>query len=313
MDDTAGAAGPEDAAASAASARSLAAGELPLEARRRLAQETGGRRLWATDLSVDELLLVEAEGYEPLGLVLGSSVYHVGWQRTGFWGPNTQELTTVTEAHLHARALAMGRMEREAAALGAHGVVGVRLTTKGYEGSSDLLEFTAIGTAVRVRGAPPPARPFLSDLSGEDFWTLRQAGYTPVGLAMGFCAYLVYPGKYPYTTGNLYSYGNLEMSEFTRGIYEARRLALARLRAELPALGASGVAGMKIEIKKHMHEREVNNTHYLLLQIDFFALGTAIAPGHPPAQTAARPRAVLNMSGLRPVRSRLAGAELSNR
>ncbi len=132
------AARPEDAAASQESAQELAAGQLPLAARGRLQQETGGRRFFATDLSVAELLLMEAEGYEPLGLVMGSSVYHVGWQTYGWswYGGVAQELETVTQAHMHARELAMGRMEQEAAALGAHGVVGVRLTAEGYEGES---------------------------------------------------------------------------------------------------------------------------------------------------------------------------------
>jgi hypothetical protein len=30
-------------------------------------------------------------------------------------------------------------------------------------------------------------RPFTSDLSGQDFWTLLQAGYAPLGMVMGTC------------------------------------------------------------------------------------------------------------------------------
>jgi len=32
-------------------------------------------------------------------------------------------------------------------------------------------------------------KPFTSDLSGQDFWTLLQTGYFPQGLVMGTCVY----------------------------------------------------------------------------------------------------------------------------
>src|SRR5437667_6675797 len=51
-------------------------------------------------------------GFRPLGLVLGSSIYHVGLQ-IGRWGSN-QELDVLSQAMYHARELAMSRMEAEA-------------------------------------------------------------------------------------------------------------------------------------------------------------------------------------------------------
>jgi hypothetical protein len=35
---------------------------------------------FTSDLTIDEFLLVEQAGFEALGLVLGSSIYHVGFQ-----------------------------------------------------------------------------------------------------------------------------------------------------------------------------------------------------------------------------------------
>ena len=34
-------------------------------------------------------------------------------------------------------------------------------------------------------------RPFTSDLSGQDFWTLLRTGHRPVGMVMGSCVYHV--------------------------------------------------------------------------------------------------------------------------
>ena len=95
----------------------------------------------------------------------------------------------------HARELAMTRMEEEADALGADGIVGVRLEVTRYEWGESLAEFVAIGTAIlRSRRRPLPQRtplPFTSDLCGQDFWTLLRAGYRPVGMVMGNCVYHV--------------------------------------------------------------------------------------------------------------------------
>ncbi len=61
------------------------------------------------------MLLGEA-GFEPLGFVIGSSIYHVGIQ-VGRWSQN-QELGVLTQAMYNARELAMARMQAEADSLG---------------------------------------------------------------------------------------------------------------------------------------------------------------------------------------------------
>src|SRR5579884_4269889 len=94
---------------------------------RRLADLRPGAKggIFTSDLSVNEFLLVKEAGFHPLGLVFGSSIYHVGIQ-VGRWGKN-QELQVLSQAMYHARELAISRMEAEADVLGADGVVGVRL------------------------------------------------------------------------------------------------------------------------------------------------------------------------------------------
>ena len=81
--------------------------------------------LFTSDLSVNEFLLVNPAGFEPMGLVVGSSTYHLGYQFVGL--RRNQELTVLSQAMYHARELAMTRMEQKANALGADGIVGVRL------------------------------------------------------------------------------------------------------------------------------------------------------------------------------------------
>ena len=55
---------------------------VPEAGRERLDQNRAG--LSASDLSVNEFLLVKQAGFEPVGLVVGSSIYHVGIQIAGW-------------------------------------------------------------------------------------------------------------------------------------------------------------------------------------------------------------------------------------
>src|SRR5262245_66067540 len=123
---------------------------LPADAMTRLAELQPGRpgHIFTSDLSVNEFLLVKQAGFTPLGLVLGSSIYHVGPQ-IGRWSKN-QELDVLSQAMYHARELAMTRMEVEAKTLQADGVVGVRLDVEMKEFGSDIAEFIAVGTAVKA-------------------------------------------------------------------------------------------------------------------------------------------------------------------
>ena len=146
---------------------SLEAAGVPQDAMRRLAELQPGKpgAIFTSDLSVNEFLLVREAGFRPLGLVLGSSIYHVGLQ-IGRWGKNS-ELDVLSQAMYHARELAMTRMEAEADALAADGIVGVRLDVEMKEFGSDIAEFIAVGTAVK---AEEGAGVSLGDLAcGECF------------------------------------------------------------------------------------------------------------------------------------------------
>ena len=120
--------------------------DLPKDAGARLQELEAG--MFTSDLSVNEFLLVKQVGFHPLGMVMGSSIYHIGLQK-GNWG-SSQELAKLTAAMYNARELAMNRMEEEADQLGADGVVGVRLDVNFYEWGHDSAEFIAVGTAVKA-------------------------------------------------------------------------------------------------------------------------------------------------------------------
>jgi uncharacterized protein YbjQ (UPF0145 family) len=237
--------------------------DLPQHARERLA---GMRehQFFTSDLSVNEFLLVKEAGFQPLGLVMGSSIYHIGFQPSAS-GANA-ELVALTQALYTARELAMDRMEEEADALGADGIVAVRLTLNVHAWGSNVIEFLAIGTAVRsdnpgFRGAQN--RPFTSDLSGQDFWTLLNAGYRPVGFVMGNCVY--YVGQPPQGQPTQ----SQELTATTQAFYDARELAMERMQAEAEELGAAGIVGVLVDENNHTWGPSV---------LEFSAVGTAVVP-----------------------------------
>jgi uncharacterized protein YbjQ (UPF0145 family) len=258
------------------STKDLLSQGVPEDAMRRLAQLKPGQAgsLFTSDLTVNEFLLVREVGFRPLGLVLGSSIYHVGIQ-LGRWSKN-QELDTLSQAMYHARELAMSRMEAEASALGADGIVGVRLDIEFKEFGSDIAEFLAVGTAVKADGADPgpggtwrnnKGKPFTSDLSGQDFWTLVRAGYAPLDMVMGSCVYHIAHQRLGQVFGN--AGRNVELEQFTQALYDARELAMARMQAEAEALHAEGIVG--VQLRQHSHTWGSHTT-------EFFAIGTAVRP-----------------------------------
>ena len=227
------------------------------------------RGLFTSDLSVDEFLLVKTAGFEPLGFVVGSSIYHIGYQQSSW--KQSEEMNVLSQAMYSARELAMTRMEEEADQLGADGIVGVRLDIGRYEWGADMAEFIAMGTAVKHSGGElhraPNGRPFTSDLSGQDFYKLLASGHRPVGMVMGSCVYHVAHQSMWKAMRQIGQ--NTELPNFTQALYDARELAMERMQREAEQVQAEGIVSVRLEERSHGWGSHV---------IEFFAIGTAIVP-----------------------------------
>ena len=227
------------------------------------------RGLFTSDLSVDEFILVKMAGFEPLGFVVGSSIYHIGYQQSSW--RQSQEMDVLSQAMYSARELAMTRMEEEADQLGADGIVGVRLDIGRYEWGADMAEFIAMGTAVKHSGGElhraPNGRPFTSDLSGQDFYKLLASGHRPVGMVMGSCVYHVAHQSMWKAMRQIGQ--NTELPNFTQALYDARELAMERMQREAEEVQAEGIVAVRLEERSHGWGSHV---------IEFFAIGTAIVP-----------------------------------
>lgn len=216
-----------------------------------------------SDLSVAEWLLINDRGWEPVGLVFGDCSYGVGDQVSSW--RNSTGLKSLSDGLTRGQTLALERMRQQAATVDADGVVGVRLATIDIDLEDDqenhpTQHFSAVGSAVRrqpCRGPDAP-EPFTSHLSGQDTWALSEAGCSPLGVVFGFG---VYHARTAFTRPDRCC----EMPDLTRGIYQAREIAMLSMQTQARNLGASGIVGVSIELKPTA-ERTVT----------FVATGTAI-------------------------------------
>lgn len=248
---------------------------------------------YASGLSAAESLLVRQAGFEPAGLVMGSSVCHIGFQlpvtsaaqlTRGSYGTifsavpqDGGELTDLLRAMSTARKAALERLTKDARDTGADGVIAVSLETVWDSWYDGALEFTLTGTAIR-RAAPEPGpgspgegedededdRPvFTAGLSGQDFWSLLRTGYKPAGFVMGYCAYAAEPDSATVPR---------ELRGPTRAVYTAREKALDRMRSQAGQLRAKGIVGVRLSGLDELGR--LPDTRVL----EFRATGTAIVP-----------------------------------
>lgn len=149
-------------------------------------------------LSVPDAAALTAVGFEPVGEAMGCIVQHVGWGGVGagygYGGVHARTVTSgsgnrwagfgpYVKALYHGWDTALHRMLAEATALGADGVVGVRLGERSL--GAENREFLALGTAVRGRSRTRTRHPFATELGGPDVGKLLQAGWAPTGIAIG--------------------------------------------------------------------------------------------------------------------------------
>lgn len=101
---------------------------------------------------------------------------------------------------------------------------------------------------------------FTSDLSVNEYVLLHKLGFRPLGYVMGTSVYHV--GL---------QYGNwrqsFELEVLTSAMYNARSLAMDRMRAEAHALNADGVVGVHLAILMHAWGAG---------ELEFIAQGTAV-------------------------------------
>jgi uncharacterized protein YbjQ (UPF0145 family) len=124
----------------------------------------------------------------------------------------------------------------------------------------------------------PGAQTVLSDLSGQEFVQLCEAGTRPVGIAAHTSVHYVPASAQTQMAQGSFgaSWVNQELVDFSRGVYEAREKALASVTAQVLELGGDGVIG--VELSEHGRTHAVRRGMYEShdLEVTFHVMGTVI-------------------------------------
>jgi uncharacterized protein YbjQ (UPF0145 family) len=266
--------------------RPVTAADLAIDA---LRHDGAGADAAVTSLSVDEAILLDQVGFEPLGMVTGASVVAVSnlVRLSGGFSDNL-ELEQLSAALEATRTNAIERIASNARQLGADGVVGVSLDIGDIGGGSNLVHMVATGTALKTVGTKHrPGRDscFTAAVSGQELHLLTRAGYRPLGIVSGVCAYHVGRRAFGAWAGSVKI--NQEMTIYTEALYDARELAMGRLQDMALGLGADGVIGVIVSERSGAWGSHV---------IEFSCIGTAVklvAGEHQPLE----PKLMVDLAG----------------
>ncbi|MGW2269757.1 heavy metal-binding domain-containing protein [Streptomyces yangpuensis] len=218
-------------------------------------------RTWNSGLSGGEFAAIGGVGFEPVGQVLGTAVYTIGY--TGVWGcpgnwsvtddnkavPSSRwasSLSQLVRTMYAARRSALARAVAECGALGGDGIVGVELHVGDFPAGG--LEFTVRGTAVRARSRIRPRAPFTSHLGGQDFAALIGSGWVPVGLALGI-AFAIRHDDWRTSLRIPLTVRNQEVDGYTQLLTRVRREARRQLAVDTAQHGADGVVVDDVELR----------------------------------------------------------------
>lgn len=209
-----------------------------------------------TGLSGNEMYCLDQKGYQPGDLVVGNSVWALGFvsgvtslARTIAGG----EVTQYTEWINSGRRRAFEKLMREAEQRGGHGITGV---------TSELvmhpvgLEFLSIGSCLHRPEEPSGGQlQFSTSADGQGLYCQLDCGFRPIQFVFGNVAYSI--GLGGGLAGALRSLGRGEVKEWSEIFNKTRHLALERISQQAREVGANSVVGIRTTITPFYGTREM--------------------------------------------------------
>jgi uncharacterized protein YbjQ (UPF0145 family) len=232
-----------------------------------------------TGFSGNEIYCLRLKGMTPGELVVGNSVYSLGF--VGSLGATLNnvmggEVSQITDVIHEGRQQAFQRMVQEAESHGGAGISGVTSELRHFHGN---IEFLSVGSTVHVDNtSPSPLQSVKSDRKlvfstahdAQELYCIIDAGYSPRHFAFGNVAYSV--GVRGGILGSMKSLGRGEVKEFSDVFNRTRHLALHRIAVNAKKYGANAVIGITT------HVLPLQGVHEMLM------MGTAcVQPQLPPA------------------------------
>ena len=229
-----------------------------------------GQPFFTTSASGTELFCHLEAGYLPISFAMGNIAYALGIGRGITGGLSTLakgEVHQYSEMYNRIRHLALFRLRREAAAVGANSVVDIRIDLRPF--GTGVVELLMTGTASHhpafVQGVTDPSQVVTSELTGAEIFSMAQLGYAPLQLVMATSVYSL--GIVGGIGASFAALAKGELRELTELVYGARENCLSLLRKEAQQLGAEQVIGNRLQIRELAPGL-----------IEVVAVGTAVRP-----------------------------------
>jgi uncharacterized protein YbjQ (UPF0145 family) len=199
-----------------------------------------------TGLSGNEMYCMHLKGYTPGGMVIGNSVYSMGFVGgigAGLRSALGGEVTQVTGIIHEGRQESYSRMVKEATELGGAGITGVTSELKRFHGN---IEFLSVASCIHQDGAREEKIHFSTSGDGQELYCLMDARYMPIKFVFGNVAYSIGVGGG--LLGALKSMGRGEIKEYSNVFNHTRHLALERIVHEAQAVRANAVVGIETTV-----------------------------------------------------------------
>lgn len=197
-------------------------------------------------LSGNEMYCAALMGYRPGNILVGNSVYSMGFIGSLGTGLKTSiggEVRQFTNMVQEGRRLAFERLNNELVQNQGHGMTGVSNEVI-FHGTN--IEFLSVGSAIHRFDDAPVTRSFTTAADGQELFCLSDAGFEPISFVFGNVAYALGIGRS--FLGNLRQMARGEVHQYSDIFTKTRNLALERITSEAQAKGANAVIGIRTTI-----------------------------------------------------------------
>jgi uncharacterized protein YbjQ (UPF0145 family) len=199
-----------------------------------------------TGLSGNEIYCLKQKGYVPGDLVIGNSVFSMGFIGSIGSGLKTLaggEVQQVTTMIHEGREASFQRMMGEANQRGGSGITGV---TNELIMQSGNIEFLSVGSCLHRDDGQAEQLQFSSSADGQELYCQMDCGFHPSHFVFGNVAYSIGVGGG--LGGALRSLSRGEVVEYSNVFNQTRHLALQRISQDAMRYGANAVVGIETSI-----------------------------------------------------------------
>jgi uncharacterized protein YbjQ (UPF0145 family) len=231
----------------------LSKGRLPETMRARLEASRDRAVPWTSTMTPAELLIMRTHGIAPIAAVSSTCWLHYGRS----W----------TEGHAEGWNKAIGRLRAEAKAAGANAVLDVKMRTIPLQVETSM-DFSLVGTAVRIEGLPPSEDPVIATVPALEFARMLDADIVPTGIAVGAHFDLLDDWR---GQTDLRFMGNMESKPLSALWESVRRQAHAQLRKSAEKQGTGALAHINFsqmfEIERDKQPKQYLARHIVIATV----------------------------------------------